>query len=156
MINSWNPAIIGEKLTQVGSGGGSSLPSVTSEDNGDVLGVVNGAWDKMAAPSGGVDYSTTEQDTGLKLGNKAVYQKSYSGTLTNGAMTELESSFAHNIIEANGFFKNTEGLGLSLGDLNTSGWNAAVHITTGLQLVIYTGEALYNGSYFVTIRYTKN
>lgn len=32
-----------------GSGGG--LPAVTSEDNGDVLTVVNGAWDK-AAPSG--------------------------------------------------------------------------------------------------------
>ena len=34
-----------------GSGGGSSLPSVSSTDNGDVLTVVNGAWDK-AAPSG--------------------------------------------------------------------------------------------------------
>lgn len=36
-----------------GSGGsGAGLPAVTSEDNGDVLTVVNGAWDK-AAPSGG-------------------------------------------------------------------------------------------------------
>lgn len=33
-------------------GGGSSLPTVTSDDNGDVLTVVEGAWDK-AAPSGG-------------------------------------------------------------------------------------------------------
>lgn len=32
--------------------GGSDLPAVTSDDNGDVLTVVNGAWDK-AAPSGG-------------------------------------------------------------------------------------------------------
>ena len=35
-----------------GGGGGSDLPAVTSDDNGDVLTVVNGAWDK-AAPSGG-------------------------------------------------------------------------------------------------------
>lgn len=33
-------------------GGGSDLPAVTSDDNGDVLTVVNGAWDK-ATPSGG-------------------------------------------------------------------------------------------------------
>jgi len=33
-------------------GGGSGLPAVTAADNGDVLTVVNGAWDK-AAPSGG-------------------------------------------------------------------------------------------------------
>jgi len=35
-----------------GGGGGSSLPAVTAEDNGDVLGVVDGAWGKMEAPSG--------------------------------------------------------------------------------------------------------
>lgn len=35
-----------------GGGGGSGLPAVTSDDNGDVLTVVDGAWDK-AAPSGG-------------------------------------------------------------------------------------------------------
>lgn len=35
-----------------GGGGGSDLPAVTSADNGDVLTVVNGSWDK-AAPSGG-------------------------------------------------------------------------------------------------------
>lgn len=36
-----------------GEGGDSSLPDVSSTDNGKVLGVVNGEWDKMTAPSGG-------------------------------------------------------------------------------------------------------
>lgn len=45
-------------------GGGSPLPAVTSEDNGDVLTVVNGEWDK-AAPSGGggvLDVNITTTD----------------------------------------------------------------------------------------------
>lgn len=49
-----------------GGGGGSSLPAVTSEDNGDVLTVVNGAWNK-ATPSGGgvliVQVTQTEADS---------------------------------------------------------------------------------------------
>ena len=58
-------------LNKAESGGGSSLPAVTSEDNGDVLTVVEGAWDK-ASPSGGggnfvvtfttEDYSTVTVD----------------------------------------------------------------------------------------------
>ena len=43
-----------QNITEAASGGGgSSLPPVTSADNGDVLTVVNGAWDK-AVPAGGV------------------------------------------------------------------------------------------------------
>ena len=41
-----------EACTQIaGSGGGSSLPAVTSADNGSVLTVVNGDWDKAGATS---------------------------------------------------------------------------------------------------------
>lgn len=35
-----------------GGAGGISLPDVTADDNGKVLGVVDGAWDKMDAPGG--------------------------------------------------------------------------------------------------------
>lgn len=54
--------ILGKK--SAGGGGGSSLPAVTSEDNGDVLTVVNGAWDK-AAPSGGVMIIHIDMGTGV-------------------------------------------------------------------------------------------
>ena len=52
-----------------GSSGGSSLPDVTTNDNGDVLTVVEGAWAK-AAPSGGganiiVCYLSFDPETGV-------------------------------------------------------------------------------------------
>lgn len=42
-------------------GGGSGLPAVTSDDNGDVLTVVDGEWDKAAA-SGGLPAVTSDDD----------------------------------------------------------------------------------------------
>lgn len=47
-----------------GGGGGSSLPAVTSDDNGDVLTVVNGAWDK-ASPSGDSTFLVNESESTL-------------------------------------------------------------------------------------------
>lgn len=47
---STNPELIAKIATI--AGGGSGLPEVTAEDNGDVLTVVEGAWGK-AEPSGG-------------------------------------------------------------------------------------------------------
>lgn len=44
-------------------GGGSGLPDVTSADNGKVLGVVNGAWDKTTA-EGGAPFIATYTITG--------------------------------------------------------------------------------------------
>ncbi len=40
----------------VGGGGGSSLPAVTSDDNGDVLQVIEGAWAKGPAPATDNDF----------------------------------------------------------------------------------------------------
>ena len=78
---------------------GSGLPDVTADDNGDVLGVVDGAWAKMDAPS---DLpSVTAEDNGKVLGvvngkwNKTegrnvvtyeVQSSSTSLTLANGKM----------------------------------------------------------------------
>lgn len=53
---------------------GPSLPEVTSEDNGKVLGVVEGAWDKMDAPSDG----STVLVTGYRpqgTQNKYIFEK---------------------------------------------------------------------------------
>lgn len=155
MVDSWNAAQLNEAANNGSIGGGSDLPDVTASDNGDVLGVVEGAWGKMSVTSG-VNYSTSEQDTGLTLGTAKVYQKSYSGDLAGSGQTILEESFAHNIISVDGFFKSSSGLGMSLGDMNTSGWAVAIHLDTDHNVVIHPGSALLGGTYFVTLRYTKS
>lgn len=61
-------------------GGGSSLPSVSSTDNGDVLTVVNGAWSKAPVPA--ELPSTTSSDNGdvLKVVNGAWEKAAESAT----------------------------------------------------------------------------
>ena len=45
-----------------------------------------GTWEDLPQSSGGVDYSTSEQDTGLKwIDGKAIYQQTISFTVTSGS-----------------------------------------------------------------------
>ena len=50
-----------------GSSGGSDLPDVTTDDNGKVLGVVNGEWDKVDAPSSLPDVTAADEDKILQV-----------------------------------------------------------------------------------------
>lgn len=52
-----------DKINEVAEpGGGAGLPAVTTDDNGKVLGVVNGAWDKTDAPEGALPAVTSEDE----------------------------------------------------------------------------------------------
>lgn len=90
IVDSTNPRIMADNIRELarnGGGGGSDLPDVTIADNGKVLGVVAGSWNKMDVPSGEVDYSTSEQDTGRKwIDGKPIYQKTVvkSDNITSG------------------------------------------------------------------------
>lgn len=68
------------------------LPPVTSSDNGKVLTVVNGSWDKSLAPH---IYSTTEQVIGKWVDGSDLYEKILQFTSTSSADTL--TSVAHSI-----------------------------------------------------------
>lgn len=63
------PDVIQALAQKTGGGSGSSLPAVTSDDNGKLLTVVEGAWDKAEA-SGGVEwFNGTISGTTFTLGD---------------------------------------------------------------------------------------
>jgi len=63
-------------------GGGGGLPAVTAADNGDVLTVVNGAWDKAAPSGGGVLVVNADADGILDK----TWQEIYDAMLSGGAV----------------------------------------------------------------------
>lgn len=170
IVDSTNPRIMADNIRELaknGGGGGSVLPEVTSADNGKILGVVEGSWNKMDVPSGIVDYSTTEQDTGQKWTNgKSIYQKTFtlsSGSLATKSLLLPTSDLAvDEIIEVYGsLFNNTESRNYALpyfrATLNESILISAdtrsglLHIELASGITSYTD--LQNIS--VTVFYTK-
>lgn len=68
------------------------LPAVTADDNGDVLGVVNGAWAKMDAPSGGNELvlkGTVNGDHIITFEDEVTYQ-TIKNALNEGKRPILE------------------------------------------------------------------
>lgn len=92
MIDSWNAAQLNEAVNN-GSIGGTSLPEVTSSDNGDVLTVVEGVWNKATpvTPSAGYapNYSETEAEVGSMFGENKVYGRLIP--LTTGSITTSDT-----------------------------------------------------------------
>lgn len=146
------------------SSGGSDLPDVTAADNGKLLGVVNGAWNKMDAPIGGVDYSTTEQDTGLKwINGKEIFQKTFENIGTYSDQNQMDTGIpiTEDIIDY-----SMVGI-VTLSDVNYAvvgsnvllsisqgGYNPGVFILKGSvnYMAYYNGPTMTGN---VTIRYTK-
>lgn len=94
-MNTINIKALSEQVSKLSSSAGSGLPDVTAADNGKVLGVVEGSWNKMEAPSGGLNYSTTEQNTGLKwIDGRDVFVKTYNVSEVPTAGTDLETDAA--------------------------------------------------------------
>lgn len=106
---------------------------------------------------GGINYSTSEQDTGLTwIDGSEIYQKSYSGTASSSSNT-IEASFTNKkIIEANGYITKSNGMGISIGGLsNSTTWAFGVHIDNSNNLCVIVDNDTINGEYCITIRYIK-
>lgn len=113
--------------------------------------------------SGGINYSTSEQDTGLTwIDGSPIYQKSFEVNLpstydaTNMFFIENDASYIDNLISYEGSCKNSSGYIASSGMLDSTGWSFALHREPGNKLVLYGNmTALFNGKAYITIKYTK-
>ncbi len=137
-------------------GGGSGLPEVTSADNGKLLGVVNGKWNKMDAPSGGVDYSTTEQNTGRKwIDGKDIYQKTYAIDITSSQTGTVLISDYDYIVNIDAVLNN-EFFAFPIFTLSSSSYLVAfVDKETNLLTVMRDNDSKHVGIAYVTMYYTK-
>lgn len=144
-MNTINIKALSEQVSKLSSSGGSGLPDVTAADNGKVLGVVEGSWNKMDAPTGGVDFSTNEQDTGLKwIDGRPIYQKTYVldtkpsiGTGWHSILTKGESELTIDKI-INGFVITDTGIYFPVGvacndDTNIEVYNMSSITITGVE-----------------------
>ena len=109
---------------------------------------------------GGVDYSTTEQDTGLKwVDGSSIYQITYTGlSFSSGAVSDLQDCSGLNIdtlVSIEGVSSNGNGIvDVSCGNVQAQGklqfdW-------TDKHLYFYAGNDCPGGTIHVTLRYTKS
>jgi hypothetical protein len=97
-IDSTNPRTMADnirKLDDAVAAAASELPEVEASDEGKVLTVDSeGSWaaeDLPPYPVGNLDYSTTEQDTGVKwIDGKNIYRKVFSYTTPSTGVTSEE------------------------------------------------------------------
>ena len=117
-------------------------------------------WVQISVPggstSGGVNYSTEEQDTGLKwIDGKPIFQKTYDINVTT--QHDPLQITPHGLVDANfigyeAFFVSSDGTILSPQYLN-SGWRFYLEVTS--QNIQWNNLHFAEGHYYVTLRYTK-
>lgn len=131
-----------------------NLPDASEATTGQVLGLTGESktpgWVDV---TGGVNYSTDEQDSGLKwIDGSTIYQKTYTGTAAGDVL--LESNYPNKLIDAKGFVQtSTKGV-LYGGTGYATNWKLALQIING-DLYILCGSELAGGTYGVTLFYTK-
>lgn len=105
------------------------------------------------------DYSTSEQNTGVKwIDGNDVFQRTYTGTIATTGITVLDSDVSDiTVIGQDTWLYDANGLGTSLGMIpNSSTWINCLHINANHELCLHSNSAVYNGTYYVTIKYIKN
>lgn len=159
MIDSMNPKIQSELIQQnaaSGGGGSSDLPDITPADYGSYLAVDElGQWG-LDIPKTGIDYSTTEQSTGLKwIDGKEIYQISKAGEGSITTPIELVSN-VDSVIDFEGYYKvDARGTLFPLGISAGTNVNLfPVKADTGM-LILYAPATITSTTYNVTVYYTK-
>lgn len=167
--NSWGVHIRSLELVEYSGGSGASelndLDDVTvsSPTNGQILtyNSSNQVWENTTPSSGGggIDYSTSEQNTGLKwIDGRPIYQKTFTlGTVAQG-VSLISSNFkatTYDEVWQTDIHWRYNTINLDVG--NHGGTGGAIYVelydNTGLYVVNLSGVDATN--FYVTLRYTK-
>ena len=104
---------------------------------------------------GSHSYSETEQEVGTWIDGSPVYEKSYTGTITNTQLTLETFTDGIVLISGDGAIMKTTGSQMTLGILpNATTWSCGIHFTSS-SLKLFTTSEVSNGIYRITVRYTK-
>lgn len=116
-----------DAITALGGGSGSSLPAVTSDDNGKLLTVVEGAWDKAEASGGAAAiFNITRNNSRAWLDEGVTIDDVLNTFLVDNKMVYLK--------DANGYVAR-------LSDTNHICFLAASRASGNNYLIIYTWDA---------------
>lgn len=135
---------------------------MTEEEKASFTGVISGYPMHGGGGSGGgkINYSTEEQDTGLKgVNGETIYQKTYIGNSGSGESINIDNTFfpsTRNIYDISGCFNNGTNM-MSIGSTISvvPEWTLAPHCIDGTGLLIFQGSMMHNSDYIVTVMYTK-
>lgn len=141
----------------------SQLPAVTSEDEGSLLTVnSSGEWAKGNPVVGNIDYSTTEQNTGIKwIDGEDIYSKVFSGTVTaSGASTiiDLDFEIGGHLINVSGYIVTSDNIETTVNCSRSSSLltNVRKDAQNKLSMYVASGTQYDAATYCFEVRYTKN
>lgn len=169
--DSTNPRVMADNIKRLEAiAGGSGLPEITSEDAGKVLTVSDdGEWEVEDPVSGLTDYTTSEQETGNKYLDSAIYKKTYTGTIARGEYAAyyrqtLEDFTGKNLLFVEGFIEDsTNHYRIPINDLqrvdsagNIVGYPISItQENTNFGIGIPTNTSAVGLTYNITAYYTK-
>ena len=135
------------------------VPAPAAGDQDKVL-TGAGTWVDQSSGGGGVDYSTIEQDTGLKwIDGSEIYQITYVDTLINSVRNIDISALNANVAWIVDGFYDIGVTNVSLNEYLSNNAVAYTHINTGLNPPYIDCYCNIGGAgnypVYVTIRYTK-
>ena len=157
--SKWGDSVLPIRTFPIGS---LTDVDITSVSNGQILkyNSTSEKWEnanESGGGGGGIDYSTTEQDTGIDwIDGRSIYQKTYSLTNVGQGVVLLDSSFTtslYDIVWHESICWKYSG-NIDLGNHGGTGGPIYLEcITTGLYAVNSSGVDISN--LYFTIRYTK-
>lgn len=126
-----------------------TLSNLNTTNKNNLVSAINEANNKF-------NCSTSEQVIGTDENGKPIYKRSFSGATTNNDFTSFTSDYnASNIIIKKAYGSiQASNRGVAIGGYVNSNYFAGLFIHTS-ELQIYYGASLKNGTYNITIEFTK-